>query len=46
MGVLKGTGLLLLATSLVVLTQAVEQLSGLNVNELIIGLSSLAIMLS
>ena len=45
-GVLKGTGLLLLATSLVVLTQAVEQLSGLNVNELIKGLSSIAIMLS
>ena len=46
MGILKGTGLLLLATSLVVLTQAVEQLSGLNVNELIKGLSSIAIMLS
>ena len=46
LGILKGTGLLLLATSLVVLTQAVEQLSGLNVNELIKGLSSIAIMLS
>ena len=46
MGILKGTGLLLLATSLVVLTQAVEQLSGLNINELIKGLSSIAIMLS
>ena len=46
MGVLKGTGLLLLATSLVVLTQAVEQLSGLNISELIKGLSSIAIMLS
>ena len=46
LGILKGTGLLLLATSLVVLTQAVEQLSGLNINELIKGLSSIAIMLS
>ena len=46
MGILKGTGLLLLATSLVVLTQAVEQLSGLNISELIKGLSSIAIMLS
>ena len=46
MGILKGTGLLLLATSLVVLTQAVEQLSGLNITELIKGLSSIAIMLS
>ena len=46
MGILKGTGLLLLATSLVVLTQAVEQLSGLNVNELIKGLGSIAVMLS
>lgn len=46
MGILKGTGLLLLATSLVVLTQAVEQLSGLNINELIKGLGSIAVMLS
>lgn len=46
MGVLKGTGLLILATSLVVLTQAVEQLSGLNVTELIKGLGSIAVMLS
>lgn len=46
LGILKGTGLLLLATSLVVLTQAVEQLSGLNINELIKGLGSIAVMLS
>lgn len=45
MGVLKGTGLLLLATSLVVLTQAVEQLSGLSITELVKGLGSVAIML-
>lgn len=45
MGVLKGTGLILLATSLVILTQAVEQLSGLSITELIKGLGSVAIML-
>lgn len=45
MGVLKGIGLLLLATSLVVLTQAVEQLSGLSITELVKGLGSVAIML-
>lgn len=45
MGILKGTGLLLLATSLVVLTQAVEQLSGLSITELVKGLGSVAIML-
>ena len=45
MGVLKGTGLILLATSLVILTQAVEQLSGLSITELVKGLGSVAIML-
>lgn len=45
MGVLKGTGLILLATSLVILTQAVEQLSDLSITELVKGLGSVAIML-